>query len=60
MNKYPLVVSIVGDGQFGNVCTHPEDNSESINIKKGIVSALQYSLPSFTTTNKQIVPEVKY
>ncbi|CAL4158950.1 unnamed protein product [Meganyctiphanes norvegica] len=57
VNKYPLVVTITEDVQFGKACAHPEDDSESINIKKGIVSALQYSLPSFTPTKKQIISE---
>ncbi|KAG7158180.1 Vitellogenin-like 6 [Homarus americanus] len=50
LEKYPLVVALT-DGRVQHVCTHPEDDVWSINIKKGIASAFQNSLPSNSTIN---------
>ncbi|KAK4303603.1 hypothetical protein Pmani_024402 [Petrolisthes manimaculis] len=49
LQKYPLVAAISGDGRIHHVCSHPKDESWSINIKKGIASIFQNSLPSFST-----------
>nr|XP_045611544.1 vitellogenin-like isoform X1 [Procambarus clarkii] len=50
LERYPLVVA-VADGRVQQVCTFPDDDAWSINIKKGIASAFQNSLPSNSTTN---------
>ncbi|XP_042241455.1 vitellogenin-like [Homarus americanus] len=50
LEKYPMVVALT-DGRVQHVCTHPEDEFWSINIKKGIASAFQNSLPSNSTIN---------
>ncbi|KAK3883084.1 hypothetical protein Pcinc_012578 [Petrolisthes cinctipes] len=49
LQKYPLVAAVSGDGRIHHVCSHPNDESWSINIKKGIASIFQNSLPSFST-----------
>lgn len=47
LERYPLVVA-VADGRIQHVCTHPGDAPWSINMKKGIATALQNSLPSLS------------
>ncbi|CAL4100089.1 unnamed protein product, partial [Meganyctiphanes norvegica] len=47
VEKYPFVVGIK-NGVLDQICYHPEDDNESVNIKKGIASALQNSLTSFS------------
>ncbi|XP_076046086.1 uncharacterized protein LOC143028194 [Oratosquilla oratoria] len=41
----PLVLAIV-DGQVQHVCVHPLDSAESANVKMGVASQFQNSLPS--------------
>lgn len=50
LEKYPLVVAMT-DGRVQRVCSHPDDDTWAINMKKGVASALQVSLPSLSTTN---------
>ncbi|KAK3863691.1 hypothetical protein Pcinc_030564 [Petrolisthes cinctipes] len=50
LHKYPLVAA-VSDGRVHHVCSHPKDQAWAINIKKGVVSTLQNSLPSLSTLN---------
>ena len=50
LEKYPLVVATT-DGRVQRVCSHPDDDIWAINIKKGVASAMQISLPSLSTTN---------
>ncbi|CAL4060730.1 unnamed protein product, partial [Meganyctiphanes norvegica] len=45
VEKYPLMVSF-NNGQIKNVCSHPDDDTNSINIKKAIASAFQNVLPT--------------
>ena len=42
--SHPMIVAM-NNGEVGEVYTHPSDNEISINLKKGIVSELQNSLP---------------
>ncbi|XP_066964619.1 vitellogenin-like [Macrobrachium rosenbergii] len=48
--RYPMVVAMV-DGRVQHVCSHPDDDTWSINLKKGIASALQNTLPSNSSVN---------
>ncbi|XP_069949063.1 vitellogenin-like isoform X2 [Cherax quadricarinatus] len=48
LERYPLVVAVI-DGWVQHVCSHPDDDTWSINLKKGIASAFQNSLPSNST-----------
>nr|XP_053642617.1 vitellogenin-like isoform X1 [Cherax quadricarinatus] len=50
LERYPLVVAVV-DGRVQHVCSHPDDDTWSVNIKKGVASAFQNSLPSISTVN---------
>nr|WEU75127.1 vitellogenin 1a [Macrobrachium rosenbergii] len=50
LERYPLVVSIF-DGRVKEACGHPDDDTWSINLKKGIASAFQNTLPSNSTIN---------
>nr|WRM33328.1 vitellogenin 6a [Palaemon carinicauda] len=50
LERYPLIVAIV-DGRVQQACNHPEDDVWSINLKKGIASAFQNSLPSNSSIN---------
>ncbi|XP_071529223.1 vitellogenin-like [Panulirus ornatus] len=50
LERYPLVVA-VSDGRVHHVCSHPDDDVWSINLKKGVASAFQNSLPSLSTVN---------
>lgn len=50
LEKYPLVVAMT-DGRVQRVCSHPDDDTWAINMKKGVASALQISLPSLSTSN---------
>nr|AHD26978.1 vitellogenin 2 [Pandalus japonicus] len=50
LEKYPLVVAIT-DGRVLHACSHPEDDVWSINLKKGIASGFQNSLPSNSSIN---------
>ncbi|XP_047488789.1 vitellogenin-like [Penaeus chinensis] len=47
LERYPLVVAVV-DGRIQHVCTQPGDAPWSINMKKGIATTLQNSLPSLS------------
>ncbi|XP_071528861.1 LOW QUALITY PROTEIN: uncharacterized protein [Panulirus ornatus] len=49
LERYPLVVA-VSDGRVHHVCSHPEDDVWSINLKKGVASAFQNSLPYLPPT----------
>jgi len=48
LSQHPIR-AIYKDGTFGNVCVDPRDSSVAVNIKKGILSALQNTLPSNST-----------
>nr|AAG17936.1 vitellogenin [Cherax quadricarinatus] len=50
LERYPLVVAVT-DGKVHHVCSHPDDDTWSINLKKGVASAFQNSLPSNSTIN---------
>ncbi|KAK4300113.1 hypothetical protein Pmani_027664 [Petrolisthes manimaculis] len=50
LHQYPLVAAI-SDGRVHHVCSHPKDQAWAINIKKGVVSTLQNSLPSLSSLN---------
>ncbi|XP_063861663.1 vitellogenin-like [Scylla paramamosain] len=50
LERYPLVVAMT-DGRVQRVCSHPDDDTWAINMKKGVVSALQISLPSLSISN---------
>nr|WEU75130.1 vitellogenin 3 [Macrobrachium rosenbergii] len=50
LTRYPMVVAIV-DGRVSHVCSHPDDDTWSINLKKGVASAFQNSLPSNSSVN---------
>nr|XP_053642614.1 vitellogenin-like [Cherax quadricarinatus] len=50
LERYPLVVA-VSDGKVQHVCSHPDDDTWSVNIKKGVASVFQNSLPSNSTVN---------
>lgn len=39
------------DGRVQRVCSHPDDDPWAINMKKGVVSTLQISLPSLSISN---------
>nr|UKG18870.1 vitellogenin [Neocaridina davidi] len=43
--KYPMLMA-VSDGRVQHVCVHPDDDPPSINVKKGVASAFQNSLPT--------------
>nr|UFQ72463.1 vitellogenin 1 [Procambarus clarkii] len=45
LERYPLVVA-VADGRVQHVCSHHDDDAWSINMKKGVASIFQNSLPS--------------
>ncbi|XP_064079927.1 vitellogenin-like [Macrobrachium nipponense] len=50
LERHPLMVA-VSDGRVQHVCSHPNDVTWSINLKKGIASAFQISLPSNSSIN---------
>lgn len=50
LEMYPLVVAMT-DGRVQRVCSHPSDDTWAINMKKGVASAMQISLPSLSRTN---------
>nr|UFQ72466.1 vitellogenin 4 [Procambarus clarkii] len=50
LERYPLVVA-VADGRVQHVCSHHDDDAWSINMKKGVASIFQNSLPSNSTLN---------
>ncbi|XP_045611543.2 vitellogenin [Procambarus clarkii] len=50
LERYPLVVA-VADGRVQHVCSHHDDDAWSINMKKGVASIFQNSLPSNSTIN---------
>ncbi|XP_068203508.1 vitellogenin-like [Palaemon carinicauda] len=50
LERYPLVVSII-DGRVMESCAHPDDDVWSVNMKKGIASAFQNTLPSNSSIN---------
>nr|ACU51164.1 vitellogenin [Pandalus japonicus] len=50
LEKYPLVVAMI-DGRVQQACSHPDDDVWSVNMKKGIASAFQNSLPSNSSMN---------
>nr|UFQ72465.1 vitellogenin 3 [Procambarus clarkii] len=60
LERYPLVVAVadgrvqlvaVADGRVQHVCSHHDDDAWSINMKKGVASIFQNSLPSNSTIN---------
>ena len=50
LEMYPLVVAVT-DGRVQRVCSHPDDDTWAINMKKGVASAFQISVPSLSSTN---------
>ncbi|XP_064080217.1 vitellogenin-like isoform X2 [Macrobrachium nipponense] len=50
LTRYPMVVAMV-DGRVQHVCSHPHDDTWSINLKKGVASAFQNTLPSNSSVN---------
>ncbi|XP_066964615.1 vitellogenin-like [Macrobrachium rosenbergii] len=50
LERYPLILAVV-DGRVQQACSHPEDDVWSVNMKKGIASAFQNSLPSNSSIN---------
>nr|WRM33326.1 vitellogenin 4 [Palaemon carinicauda] len=50
IERYPLVVAIQ-DGHITHVCSHPDEDTWSLNFKKGIASAFQNSLPTLSPVN---------
>ncbi|XP_068231190.1 vitellogenin-like isoform X2 [Palaemon carinicauda] len=54
LERYPLMVA-VSDGRVQHVCSHPDDVTWSINMKKGIASAFQISLPSNSSINSGLM-----
>ncbi|KAK7073323.1 hypothetical protein SK128_006655 [Halocaridina rubra] len=53
LTKYPLVVAVT-DGRVQKVCTHPNDDIWSINMKKSIASAFQISIPKLSPISNQL------
>ncbi|XP_047488685.1 vitellogenin [Penaeus chinensis] len=53
VERYPLVVAVV-DGRVQHVCAHPEDEPWAINLKKGVASAFQNSIPSLSAVSSGI------
>ncbi|CAL4068498.1 unnamed protein product [Meganyctiphanes norvegica] len=47
MNTYPTVVSFI-DGTLDKICIHPKDDADSVNMKRGIASYMQNTLPELT------------
>ena len=43
------------DGRVQRVCSHADDDTWSINMKKGVASAFQNSLPSLSVTNSGLI-----
>lgn len=39
------------DGRVQRVCNHPDDDKWSVNLKKGVASVFQNSLPSLSAIN---------
>ena len=60
LTQYP-VRAIVTDGVFEQVCVSEQDSTTAINIKKGILSQLQNSLSSNSTSmhSQTIIDEVQ-
>ncbi|XP_053642609.1 vitellogenin-like isoform X2 [Cherax quadricarinatus] len=56
LERNPLLVAVI-DGRVQHVCSHPDDETWSINIKKGVASAFQNSLPSFSAISGMIITE---
>nr|WRM33325.1 vitellogenin 3 [Palaemon carinicauda] len=50
LTRYPMMVAMK-DGRVSHVCSHPDDDTWSINLKKGVASAFQNSLPSNSSVN---------
>lgn len=48
LTKVPLVMSM-SEGIVKGLCVSPDEDPVSLNVKKGIISALQNSLPSLST-----------
>ncbi|RXG54221.1 hypothetical protein Avbf_16184, partial [Armadillidium vulgare] len=46
LTKYPLMAG-VSNGMVKDVCAHPDDEAVSLNLKKGILSTMQNSMPSW-------------
>ncbi|KAB7499581.1 Vitellogenin, partial [Armadillidium nasatum] len=44
LTKYPLMAG-VSNGMVKDVCAHPDDEAVSLNLKKGILSTMQNSMP---------------
>ncbi|ROT61462.1 vitellogenin [Penaeus vannamei] len=53
LERHPLVVAVV-DGRVQHVCAHPEDEPWAINLKKGVASAFQNSIPSLSAVSSGI------
>lgn len=56
LTKFPLRAVMI-DGSFEDVCTDRQDDAAAVNIKKGILSSLQNSLPSNSSLNDGIEVE---
>ena len=54
--QHPLVVAI-DDGAIKEVCAHPQDETNSINMKKGVMSLLQNSLPNMDPLSSWLMIE---
>nr|WEU75131.1 vitellogenin 4 [Macrobrachium rosenbergii] len=50
IERYALVVAIY-DGQVQHVCSHTDEDTWSLNFKKGIASVFQNSLPTLSPVN---------
>lgn len=50
LERYPLVVAMM-DGRVQRVCSHPDDDTWSVNLKKGVASIFQNSLPSLSAVS---------
>ncbi|XP_055927998.1 vitellogenin-like [Argiope bruennichi] len=53
--ELPLTYSYY-DGKFDHVCPHPEESTQSLNLKKGIISSIVNELPTFEES--QVIDEV--
>jgi len=53
MTEYPLKATM-SDGVFEDICADSRDFTTAVNIKKGILSTLQNSLPSNATMYNEV------
>ena len=59
LEKYPFIIAYK-NGKIEKVCSHPEDDVFSINLKKAVASAFQNVLPTLEpTTEPQVYTEVR-